>query len=243
MTGIRIMVAMLGFAAASATAQEAIVTDRPDSAAVLPKGSTQVETFWEYCRERHGEGHSWLAPNLLVRHGLSERAELRIEAPGWAWHAGGGAQSGDISIGSKLRLSGEGAETPRSLTVFATLPSGSARESQGRSDYGAWLAAERSLGDISLLINAGASRLYRDGARSWNGILWLSVGGDLRPGTAWYGELYADFPEGSQWEPVMTWGVSLLANATTQWDLYAGRGLDGNGPSAFAGIGYSVRFD
>ncbi|BCW99944.1 MAG: hypothetical protein KatS3mg024_2771 [Armatimonadota bacterium] len=243
MTRLRVVVAVLGFTAASATAREAIVTDRPDSAAVLPMGSTQIETLWEYCRERHGEGHSWLAPNLLVRHGLSDRAELRIEAPGWAWPAGEAVQSGDISIGGKLRLSGEGAEIPRALTVFATLPSGSARESQGRSDYGAWLAAERSLGDLYLLINAGGSSLYLDGTRHWKGILWLSVGGDLRPGTAWYGELYADFPEGSRWEPLTTWGVSLSANGKTQWDLYAGRGLDGKGPSFFGGVGYSVRFD
>ncbi len=226
-----------------AAGQGPIVTDRPDSASVVPKGSTQFETLFEYSRERRGEGHSWLAPNLLVRHGITDRTELRLEAPGWAWMQGGGAETGDVSVGAKVQLGEPDAAVPRALTVFATLPSGSPRESQGRSDYGAWLALEGSAGSLSLLANAGASRLYRDGSRVWNGILWLSVGGDLRENVAWYGELYADLPEGSRWEPLMTWGLSIAQGARTQWDIYAGRGLDGRGPAGFAGVGYSVRFD
>ncbi len=238
-----VLLLLLFIATVCSAADDPIVTDRPDSAAIVPPGSIQIETLWEYLKERRGEGHWWLAPNLLVRHGLTRRAELRVEAPGWSWASDGARESGDVSIGGKIRLSGDDARIPHALTFFATLPSGSERESEGRSDYGAWLAAERDVGGIYLLVNAGASRLYRENSRRWNGILWLSVGGDLGPVAAWYGELYADFPEGSRWQPMMTWGVSLAAGSRTQWDLFAGRGLDGTGPSLLAGIGYSVRFD
>jgi hypothetical protein len=242
MTGSIVLAALAVLAHAPAAADAPIVTDRPDSPAVVPRGSTQLETLFEYRRERRGEGHSWLAPNLLVRHGLSDRAELRIEAAGWSWTSAGETETADVSIGGKILLNG-GGSMPRSLTLFATLPSGSGRESRGRSDYGAWLAAERSLGGLYFLVNAGASRLYREGGRIWNGILWLLTGGDLRPGAAWYGELSADFPEGGRGEPLTTWGVSLSAGDRTQWDVYAGRGLDGSGPSLFVGLGYAVRFD
>jgi hypothetical protein len=115
---------------------EPIITDRPDfteSTETVPVGMTQVEGGFTFSRAGDERGSSF--GEVLVRHALGGRTELRLEVPSFSRMRGaGGRESGfeDGSIGFKYMLSqgsgGFGFKKPRvSLIGDTSLPIGARR--------------------------------------------------------------------------------------------------------------------
>jgi hypothetical protein len=121
-------------AAAPASAHAQIVTDRPDfveSSATVGAGAFQLETSVSYGRTGAGAVRSatWSTPTLL-RLGVGDALELRLESAGWIRDAsapgqGSGSGLADAAVGAKWRLKAQrGASPAAALLVHAELPSG-----------------------------------------------------------------------------------------------------------------------
>ncbi len=111
-----------------------IATDRPDfveSSATVGAGAFQLETSVSYGRTGSGADRaaSWSTPTLL-RLGVGDVWELRVESAGWvhdASAAGQGAGSGlaDAAVGAKWHVAPQrGASPATAVLVHADLPSG-----------------------------------------------------------------------------------------------------------------------
>jgi Putative MetA-pathway of phenol degradation len=119
-----------------------IVTDRPDfveSSATVGSGALQIETSVAYGRTGSGGARvaAWTTPTLL-RIGLGETLELRMESEGWVRDASATSlQTGnglaDVSVGLKWHAGDEAGASPSiALLVHADLPSGvDSRRGQG----------------------------------------------------------------------------------------------------------------
>lgn len=228
---------------APALAQEGrLPTDRPDrteSALVIPVGSFQVESGFT---AMPGDGRTDLdLPQVLLRYGLSDGLELRVEGARSSFVNAGGKREEAWQVpefAAKLGL-GEGgsAQVATALLVKLGLPS-LAGDREGSPYPVLLLAADRDLGErLGLGANLGME---------WNGaepapavVASLSLGADLTAELGAFAEWYASLPEGGagdhRWDAGLTWalGSRMLVDAS------AGNGFQGQG--WFWGAGFSFR--
>lgn len=210
---------------------DAIVTDRPDfveSSAVVGKGRLQIETSVAAERNRRDgvTDRSTSTPTLL-RVGVSDTIELRLETDGWmhTWRRGGvgglgglggvGGVGGDgdadargmagSSVGVKWHVrdgAGEGGAPALGLLLHADLPSGARAVREGDGDGvrpSLRGVAEWELGsDMSLGVMPGlASERDDDGRRFTSAIFGVTLGKQWTP----------------QWRSFVEWSAPRIARA------------------------------
>lgn len=245
-------------------ADEAIVTDRPDfveSSAVVGRGRWQIETSVAGSRDTDALGTRRRSTSMptLVRVGVGERAEMRLETDGRtlarSQDAGSAVvvrESGwaDASIGVKWhQQDGEEASGRPGIAwlVHADLDSGSA-PLRGRGVRPSLrMVAEWELpGEWSLGVMPG---LFADrddaGRRFVGGIFAATLGRAWTPAWRTFVEV-----AGQQIAParhggtVLTFdaGVALLVSPSVQLDAAFARGLNRNAPDLQWTVGVSVRF-
>jgi hypothetical protein len=257
---------LCGLAATSARAgdNEPISSDRPDvveSSQVVGKGRVQLEASVQWDRQRDDELHTrTLYTPTLLRIGIGESAELRIETDGrnvvHASEPGSGAHAtiagyADASVGVKWHLAdqqGEGFSAAPSLGVLlhADLPSGS-RELRGHGVRPSLrLAAEWELaGGYSFGVMPGlAQESDDDGRRYGYAILAATIGKEFNERLHGFVELAApQIARASHGGTQATFdtGLTWLVNKDFQVDVSLMHGLNRRTPDLSLAFGLSVR--
>ncbi|MGH9464186.1 MAG: transporter [Thermoanaerobaculia bacterium] len=236
-------------ASAPAAAQE-LVTDRPDfteSALAVPRSRFQLEGG--ATASKGGSDEAWSFGELLLRIGLSERVELRLEPGSYAEADGpGGELSGweDAAAGLKVELSagGEGGRPDIALIAGLSLPTGEQGVGSDEPHPEVVLAVAWDLTPrLGLGANLGLGETD-DGERDFlEGRASVAMGFDL--GGHWGGflEAFALYPESGSGEEAhfVDAGLTWLATEDLQLDLRAGQGLDAD-EETFVGAGFAVRW-
>lgn len=268
LAGFLLPLALLGAHAAHAADDDTINPDRPNvanSSQVVGRGKLQLETGIQWERQRDDDSHTrTLTTPTLLRLGLNERVELRLEtdgrsiahqtdpatgthstqagyadtAVGFKWHLADGDGAGDgnkAGGGPSLGLIGE-----------LLLPTGS-RALRGHGVRPQLsLPAEWDLADgWSLDVMPGVGSDSDDsGARYGYGVLAASLGKDLGPRLKGFAELAA--PQiaraahgGTQ--GVLDVGLGWLVSRDCQVDTMLVHGLNKRTPDLSLAFGVSIR--
>lgn len=226
-------VGLVALCAGSARAQ--IVTDRPnfvESSRVVSGGSWQLETGLAFSEA--GDFATFLTPTLL-RWGLSERVELRVESALFGWSEGideGDFGLSDVAAGTKVSAtSGDGVWEPSSAFLFhLAFPTGT-RVFRGEGvrpslRYVMEWSLPRGFGigvmpGIMYDSNSENSD-FSPGEHFWAGMLGVVVGWSVTSNTSVFGELaFARLAEGRYGGNVGTWdfGITHVLSPETQIDL------------------------
>jgi hypothetical protein len=262
-TAVALLAAMaLAASKAAAGEDDGLATDRPDfveSSSVVGKGVFQVETSLSFERD-HGNGatiRTRSTPTLL-RYGVSERLEFRVESDGLLRQevsAGGGTstESGtaDASLGAKwsLRGSNEASGQPAlALLAHIDLDSGSAAFRGAGKVPSLRLIAEWELpGDASVGVMPGFFYGKNDasGERYWGGILAATYSRPLTASTRGFVEIAGqELRSKRHGGNVVTFDTGLVfaIDSDTQLDFSINLGLNEHTPDRTLSIGFSRRF-
>ncbi|MGZ5183201.1 MAG: transporter [Ramlibacter sp.] len=245
---------------AGAAEDDAISPDRPsvsESSQVVGKGRFQLETGVQWERRRDPDLHERsLSTPTLLRFGLGESAELRIETDGRTIVHDADPASGehtvtagyaDTSLGVKWHLHDQHEGQPSlGVLLHADLPSGS-RELRGRGLRPSLrLAADWELPkeyELSVMPGVGVDSDER-GARYGYGVLAVELDKAFSDRLHGFAELAA--PQiaraahgGTQ--AVFDAGLTYLVNRDVQVDVVLVRGLNRRTPDLSLGMGLSVR--
>ena len=225
--------------AAPATAQEPLVTDRPDfteSASVVGAGRFQLEGGTTYSRA-DGEGEIAVG-ELLLRIGLGSRLEGRVAGNSHVWSD---AEDGfeDPVVGAKLLLA-EGA----AILASASVPIGSEGVGGDASEPEVRLAYAREAGSLSVGANVGWFWTEVADERRHGGLASLAFGIPLGPRDAAFVEAYGLATEGAGGEEVtIDGGLTRQLSDDFQLDARVGIGIGGDEASDwFFGVGAARRW-
>lgn len=251
------------FAGQKQQAAPELVTDRPDqtesSVVVLP-GYAQIETGWTFSRKDtasvRDETHEF--PGTLIRVGVVDRVEFRLDWNGGVWEETGSAAqrtqsrgAGDMDVGTKLYFWGEEGWIPEvALLAGVSLPVGDEDLSSQQSDPTFQLSLSHTLSDrVSFGYNLGAtweSDLNEGGDRErfsfFNYTAALGIGMTERAGL--FVEVFGDVPTEANGGPAnaLDGGVTYLVRDNVQLDAAVGVGLSQEADDWFVGFGLSLRF-
>lgn len=252
---VAVMLTVLSAVASpSAEAQEeALVTDRPDfteSTASVRPGRWQIETGYTYEEVERQELHN--LGEALLRIGLTELVELRLELPSYVDQSGplGDARGlGDAAIGFKLETAA-GSDEPRflepamALLVSTTLPTGDSEIGEPHLQPSVLLALDWAVSDrLGVGSNVGLSYASADGEQFAEASFSVALGADLRGDWGGFLEYFAFFPESAGGDPThfVDGGVTYLLSNDFQLDLRLGTEIGGE-TDLFAGVGLAYRW-
>jgi hypothetical protein len=251
---------LAGLLAAPAAAQlsgleDPIVADRPDfteGTSILDTGHFQLEGGYTFTRLGEEESHTF--GELLLRYGFSQRIELRLEAGSYDRIETDGAGeriSGfeDPGIGLKLRLTDAATWIPGQPAVAVvagtSVPVGDEELTSDAWEPSAVLAFDWELFDlIGLGANLGAAALDGEDGR-FTQVYWSASGGyGLTERLSGYLEYYgiSEDEEGGPSLHYLDAGLTYLIHNDLQVDIRVGRGLNGEDPDDYIGVGAAVRW-
>lgn len=242
------------FGLPAAPIDEPLVTDRPDfteSALTVPVGRVQVEAGFTLTRD--GDESEYTLPETLLRFGVAEDWEIRLELPSVGFVNNGVDEEGltDMSVGFKWQFVEQEGNTPDvALLGFLTLPTGDDPFGEDGAQPGAILAAGWDLSEAiaegwSLGVNAGFVEADNPAGDSVLDTQWsAAVGIPIDDEFGAYAEYFAVSPGStlSDTEHSFNTGLTWLVNPNLQFDVRVGFGLNDDAPDFFTGAGVSVRF-
>ena len=250
--------AALAMCAVSAVqAQDQIITDRPDfveSSNVVGRGRLQVETSVLLERARSGPLRArTLATPTLLRYGLGESVELRVETDGRVHQRlrvggerGSGSGYADTALGLKWHVADASASMPSvGVLLHADLDSGSrAFRGQGVRPslrvVGEWELPR----DYSLGVMPGIAIGRDEGGRHRYGIFGVVLGKSFDERLRGFVEVampqIARSAHGGT-QAVLDLGGAYLLSSDVQLDAMLSRGLNGRTPDWAFTIGISFR--
>lgn len=219
-----------------------INADRPglaDSSGVVGFGRFQVEAGLE--RDHSTDGVAIATP-LLLRYGLTQAVELRIETNGYV-HSGGASDFAPVSAGAKIHF----ADAP-SLGVITRvfLPSGSGQQRSHATTGDVRLAADINLGERwALNPNVGLASLDDGDGRFTAGLAALTVQYNISDHANVFVDAALQSPEirGGTAALTVDAGAVRIIGRNTQLDISFGWGARGTTPpNVFWSAGISRRF-
>jgi len=245
-------------AGAAAADDEAIVTDRPDfveSSSVVGRGVFQFETSVAAERGRRGADgartRTYSTPTLL-RYGVSDTLELRLETDGRLVERGGGNGNssgyGDVALGVKWHALDEAGGRPSlGFLLHADIDSGSAPFRGHGVRPSLRMAAEWELPDgYALGVMPGVFADRRDdGARYGGAIFGIVLGKSWSERFRSFVELSAPrIAHGRDGGSVLTFDVggAWLIGQRWQLDTALSRGLNRHTPDLSVTLGISGRY-
>lgn len=226
-----------------------LITDRPDqteSAAIVPKGSVQLETG-PYLILNDGNEREWSYNTLLARIGLLSWIELRLqgayEGYRYEWEGGSASAKGlaPLIIGAKVKLLEEKGRVPQTALMYhITLPG------TGGKSFQVDFAEHELRANFSHTLSDKLELAYNLGAQ-WqelkeaDGMYTLSFAYDLGDKVGVFAEAFGFLIEDEQNKHSIDVGITLLARPNLQLDAYLGRGLTENANDWLFGGGFSWR--
>ena len=217
---------------AFAQEDESIVADRPglaDGPSTVGRGVVQLETG---VTGEGGDDDHLTLPTLL-RYGLSDRLELRIDSDLVS-------DDGDIApLSAGFKLSLRGGDMPLSLIASVQPPSGSGELQSDVFEGEARLVSEIELtGGLSLTPNVGISLAEGGGAAAiFAATLEREIGHALP-----FVDFETTISDGDT-SVVADAGIAWVVRPNTQLDLSVGANVTGDAyPDWFIAAGYSRRF-
>lgn len=256
-----VMVVLIAVPAVGAdSAAPPLITDRPDvteSSEVVGRGLVQVEMGYSFFRFEDGDARLDLSafPGTLVRVGLHDRVELRVE---WAGYLSESLDSGlssredsgwgNAALGAKIKLREEkGAAPELSLLVDAIIPSGSKSFRAERIDPAIRFAGSHTLSErlgLGYNVGFGALTIEEDsGDTDTLGLgrysLALGIGLSERWGT--FVEVFGFMPTTGGPAHSLDSGLTYLVTRNVQLDISGGLGLNDRAEDWFVGAGISFR--
>lgn len=240
---------------------EGIGTDRPDfveSSAVVGKGVFQLETSLSHERDkRDGMTTTLRSTPTLLRYGVSETVELRIETDGWLRQKTSGPPgtttetgTADAALGFKWHLRDGDEATGRpalAVLVHLDLDSGSAAfRGAGKVPSLRGVAEWDLPGDASFGVMPGlAYQKDESGKRFWSGILAATYSRPLAAGLRGFVEIAGQELRAKRYggnQITFDTGVTYAIDADTQLDASVSLGLNRDTPDRVIAIGFSRRF-
>ena len=224
-------------------AQDLINPDRPgiaDGSKVVGRGRLQIETSLQ--RETRGDIHTLFVPTL-VRVGVGNRLELRVEGNTWTREAGVSGLA-PISIGAKYVLIDSKDGPTLGIIVRGFPGSGSSDFKTTHVTADVRLAADIPLGPkASLNPNVGYARYENDGQTFRAGLFAMTV--NYQP-TEHLNPFIDVGYQSSTSQGTAEWvtidaGVAYIAGRNVQLDISAGQGVSGDAPRPFVAAGISIR--
>jgi hypothetical protein len=243
---------LLGLPAAGFSQEDPLVTDRPDfteSATVPGRGRVQVEGGWTV--EGGGGAHEHSLGEALVRIGIGDRLEARIEPGSWVSVDNGEGEEAlgfdDAGLGFKVLFL---EESPPTVPAVALLVSSSVPTGDNEIGESGWqLEARLALGwgqtaAWSLGVNAGWGRPLAGGERFDQALGSVALGRPLGPRLGAFAELYGLAPghPGGDDAAYADGGLTLALGPDAQLDARAGAGLTDASADWLFGIGFARRW-
>lgn len=242
----------------AACADDGIATDRPDfveSSATVGKGWAQVETSVAYEKDTRRGSTSYTASTpTLLRYGISENLELRLESDGYTHarisEAGETDRArgwSDLSLGIKWHLhDGAGIKPSTALLLHADIDSGSS-EFRGEGVRPSLRAvAEWELpNDWSLGVMPGIVGDKDENGRYTAGLLGVVVGKGITEQLRVFGELeVSQIASSEHGGTVASWtaGTAYLLGKYMQLDAALSVAANHRAPDAAATVGFSFKF-
>lgn len=215
--------------------EETIVADRPglaDGSATVGTGVAQLETGVTVA----SDGDESITLPTLLRYGLSERLELRVESDVFGW-SDGSSDVAPVAAGFKLRLTG--GSLPLSIIASVQPPSGGGSLRSDDFEGEVRLVSDIDIGhDLSLTPNVGIGLAEGGGA---TGVFAMTLGKDM--GRA---QPFVDFEMSTDADDTSVMadaGLAWILRPDTQLDVSAGFDVAGEGyPDWFIAAGFSRRF-
>lgn len=234
-----------------------LVTDRPDfteASSTVGRGVAQLEIGYTFTHDDDGltdtRSHSF--PEPLLRYGILEDwLELRV---GWNYAdetTNGVDVSGseDLYLGFKIGLTPqEGILPEMALIPQMTVPTGASAFTANEVLPGANLIYGWEVNDFlstagstqfNRAIDDGSGRTYTEWAQSWT--VAYSLSDEWGAYTEWFA-FFPDSADTAQTEHYFNGGFTYLLSDDIQWDIRAGKGLNGAADDYFVGTGLSLRF-
>lgn len=226
---------------------EKIETDRPDqteSPFVVPRNYLQGEFGFNRINYE-GEVQQYFLPTALLKYGLSNRLELRVEATPYTETIRSvidnekSLKLEPVELGFKLRLFEEKGLLPKtSLIAHAGLPFLASKEFRGSTfTYIARLTMQHSLSErLGLGYNIG---IEKDIEGTTSGFYTFAPG--LNISEKWYSyiEAFGSFAGAS--EHNLDGGIAFNPSPDTKIDLSAGFGLGDSPLKNYVALGFSFR--
>jgi hypothetical protein len=242
---------LLGVPTTALSQDDPLVTDRPDfteSASVPGRGRVQGEGGWTVEGAGHARGHS--LGEVLVRIGLGDRFEARIEPGSWVSVDDGEEEvSGldDAGLGVKVLLVRDSppAVPAVALLVSSSLPTGEDAIGESGWQPEARLALGWALSELwSLGANAGWGRPQEGGERFDQALGSVALGRSLGERLAAFAELYGFAPAEPGGEDAVhaDGGLTLALGPDAQLDVRAGVGLTDAAADWLFGLGLARRW-
>lgn len=243
--------------AALAQEPEPLVTDRPDfteSASVPGAGRIQVEGGWTV--EGDGDARAHSLGEVLVRIGIGERFEARVEPLTWI-SVDGGDGTGDADDVDGLDDAGIGVKAmlldarPPGVPAAAfllgtTIPTGDDKIGEEGWQPEARLALGWDLSELwSLGANVGWGRPEESGERFDQALGSVAVGRAIGDRLGAFLELYGLAPaaaDGDEDAAYLDGGFTIGFGPDAQFDARVGVGLTEVAADWFFGIGFARRF-
>jgi hypothetical protein len=239
---------------AHATLENPLVSDRPDfteATYTVPRNVVQVEGGHTF--ERVDADKTNTTGELLLRIGLGDRAELRIEPGSYTKitsPAGDAAGREDGAVGTKIRLYTRPNDNPSvvpevSLVAATSVPTGTRVYRQTKLQPELKLAAAWTLTDrIDLSTNFNYVRPFEDDRRFTQFEASASFGFDLTDRLGAFAEVFGFAPrlDNVGRTHFVDTGLTLSLTPNFQLDARGGVGVNGSAPDYFLGVGLARRW-
>ncbi|HET8871734.1 MAG TPA: transporter [Aquabacterium sp.] len=253
-------IGLIGLASGGAVAHESITTDRPglvESSTVVGEGHTQVEASVALNRETEGSprNRTYSTPTL-IRYGISDRLELRLEADGLMqstqWD--GGVKSidrgtSDLSFGIKWRMPtpAEGESGPSTAWLLhVDAPTGTKPfHGQGMRPSVRYVA-EWDFDEWSVGMMPGIYVEHNDANKRYVGSIFaVTVGKELTDQLRTFVEFAGQqltSPKNGGNVVVIDTGLTYLLSDRVQLDCAFSKGISHAAPRQVLEVGWSMRF-
>jgi hypothetical protein len=225
-----------------------MVTDRSDiteSPVVVPKGSAQFENGITWTDD-HGEKTLGL-PEGLLRLGIFERTELRIDVPNYLNGLNGLTAQygfGDAGVGVKQQLGPLRGGVDLSVIAGLSLPTGAERASSHGFDPYVKLPWSKDFENGWSMGSMQSLFWYTENGRrnlTWEPTFFVAK--EITKPWEVFAEYGGDFAQRGESQQIAHFGTAYLINPKHQIDFHFGFGLSHGAPSRFFAGGYSFRVD
>jgi len=246
---------------------EPLVTDRPDfteSTLTIPAGHLQLESGYTFTYDREGDervkDHTF--PEILLRVGIVEDVELRIEWAGWSFNEELFSERNDngrtvnvtnrvtgvndLGLGFKFHLlDQDGWQPDFGIIAKIDVPTGNQGLSTSDVDPFVGLLWAYDLDERSSLAgNLNFAVPTDEDGRFFETSASLTYAYSITDDFGAYLEYFGFYPTGNDASDAhfINGGFTYLVTNDLQFDIRVGHGLNEEADDLFAGAGFSIRY-